>query len=399
MKKMIVAALIAVVGIAFTAPAFAVEHEFGGFWRTRMYTQDNFTGTDTDRSKDTSLIDTRTRLFYTAVLNDNLKFVNKFEWDTVWGDNVGGDIGSDGRGTIEIKHSFVDANLGMVNAKIGQQGLTLARGFIFDDDYSGINLTIAEATSLVYVKIDENGQNIGSDNQAYVVAHNFKTDAFSATPLALYADLADGDTMFILGADVDATFGAATVWGSFYYQGGTDEDSRFVNGVLEDTDKDAFLLAVGAKFDISDMVGLHGQVFYASGDDLEDEDDNGWDGAPGRSYYWSEIMGYGVFDNQVSDGSCADQVSNITAFNIGTTFKASDKLSFDGDVWYAMLNEDDANNEDKLGTELDFKATYMIIEGLKLQAVAAYLFADDATYNGDNDENPIEIGTQLSLSF
>ncbi|MBI9088533.1 MAG: hypothetical protein JEZ12_04910, partial [Desulfobacterium sp.] len=90
---------------------------------------------------------------------------------------------------------------------------------------------------------------------------------------------------------------------------------------------------------------------------------------------------------------------NITAINFGTTVKASDKLSFDADLWYAMLNEDDANGEDKLGAEIDLKATYMLIENLKVEVVAAYLFADDATYKGSNDENPMEIGTRLSLSF
>lgn len=386
-----VAALVAVVGMALTAPAFAFESDFGGYWRTRMFTQDSFTGNDTDRSQDISRADTRTRLYYTATLNDNLKFVNKFEFNTVWGDDNGGDIGADGD-TFKVKNSYVDATLGAVNAKIGMQGLTLARGFIFDDDYSGVNLTVAGATSLVYVKIDEEGQNIGSDNQAYVVAHAFKADGFAVTPLALYADLADSDYVYILGADVAANLGAASVWGSFYYEGG--------NLDATDTDISAYLLAVGADLNLSDQLGLHGQVFYASGDDSEDEDFEAWTGVPGRSYYWSEIMGLGTFDNQASNGSMGDQVSNITAVNLGTTLKASDKLSFDADVWYAMLNEDDANGEDKLGTELDLKATYMLIDSLKVEVVAAYLFADDATTGGaDNDENPFEIGTRLSLSF
>ncbi len=390
MKKMLVAALIAVVGLALTVPASALENEFGGYWRTRMFTNDSFSGNDFDSSLDESKIDTRTRLYYTAVLNDNLKFVNKFEWNTTWGDNNGGDIGSDGTGIIRIKNSYADATLGTVNAKIGQQGITLARGFIFDDDYSGINLTVAGATSLVYMKIDEEfTTNMNDDNQAYVIAHAIKADGFAVTPLALYADLSDGDYIYIVGADVDANLGAASVWGSFYYEGG--------NLDATDTDISAYLLAVGGNFNISDMAALHGQVFYATGDD-DDDDMNAWTGAPGRSYYWSEIMGYGTFDDAVSAGSCADQVSNITAFNLGTTVKLSDKLSVTGDVWYAMLNEK-VNGEDELGTEIDLKASYQLIDGLTLDVVAAYLFAGDATYKGDDDENPLEFGTRLSLSF
>lgn len=387
---MLVAALVAVLGLAFTVPASAFESEFGGYWRTRMFTNDNFSGTDSDSSLDNSKIDTRTRLYYTAVLNDNLKFVNKFEWDTTWGDDEGGDIGTDGK-ILEIKNSYVDATLGMVNAKIGQQGLTLARGFIFDDDYSGINLTVAGATSLVYMKIDESDTtNMNDDAQAFVVAHAIKGEGFTVTPLAMYADMEDSDYLYIIGADVDANFGAASVWGSFYYEGGNEDAT--------DTDLSAYLLAIGGNVNLSEMVGLHGQVFYATGDD-DGKDYNAWMIPAGQSYYWSEIMGYGTFDDVVSSGSCADQVSNIMAINLGTTIKASEKLSFDANVWYAMLDEKDDNGEDYLGTEIDLKASYQLIDGLTLDVIAAYLFAGDATYNGSDDDDPIEFGTQLSLSF
>ena len=40
-----------------------------------------------------------------------------------------------------------------------------------------------------------------------------------------------------------------------------------------------------------------------------------------------EIMGYGIFDQQVSNGSPADQISNITAYNLGASMKLSDKLN------------------------------------------------------------------------
>jgi hypothetical protein len=418
MKKMLVAALVAVVGLAFTAPAFAVEHEFGGYWRTRMFTQGNFNGTSDksdannypgnlnyiakeNKRSNVSLIDTRTRLYYTAVLNDNLKFVNKFEFNTTWGDDNGGKISSDGVGHIRVKNSYVDANLGMVNAKIGQQGLVLARGFIFDDDYSGINLTVADNTSLVYMKIDENGQNMGDDAQAYVIAHAFKAGDFTITPLALYADVADSNYVYMVGTDVDVNFGALSLWGSFYYEGGVFDDAN-------DVDISAYLLAVGGNFALSDTVGIHGQAFYISGDDdPNDKDHEAWyniGGPEGQSYYWSEIMGYGIFDNQASVGAPGDKVTNITAFNLGTTVKLSDKLSVTGDVWYAMLNEDKVfsptKKEDKLGTELDLKVTYQLIDNLTLDVVGAYLFADDATsLNGDNDKDPYEFGTRLSLSF
>ena len=138
MKKIIASAvgLMLVGGVAVTT-ASAVESQFGGYWRTRAYFMDNFTQPD---SADNA-VDTRTRLYYTAKFNDDLKFVNKFEFNTMWGDNNGGDLAADGKGNWRIKNSYVDFNLGMVNAKVGIQGATIARGFVFSDDFSGAVVT------------------------------------------------------------------------------------------------------------------------------------------------------------------------------------------------------------------------------------------------------------------
>jgi hypothetical protein len=149
MKKFFVFALAVLLVFAFTLPAAAVEHVFGGYWRTRFGTQQDFTGEDTLQSRDVTLVDTRTRLYYTAVLHDNLKLVNKFEIDAVWGlngaqgggtvagTNADADIGADGVG-VEVKNSYADFNLGDWNFKVGYQGMKLARGLLFDADAAGV---------------------------------------------------------------------------------------------------------------------------------------------------------------------------------------------------------------------------------------------------------------------
>ena len=156
-------------------------------------------------------------------------------------------------------------------------------------------------------------------------------------------------------------------------------------------------------------VDLHGQFFYTPGDDdaLDNDIDNIF--APSGSYYWSEIMGLGIFDDTASAGSPGDAIFNIWAVNIGTTFKPMDKLNVTVDLWYAEREEELVFvdpitglpfGEDELGTELDVKVTYQLVEGLNLDLVGAYLWAGDATSaDGNNDEDPYEFGARLSLSF
>ncbi len=98
MKKFSILLVAAIMVLALTMPAAAFENEFGGYWRTRFVTQMGFSGTDDSRynTKDYNFTDTRTRLFYTAKFSENLKFVNKFEFNATWGQNGGyGQLGAD----------------------------------------------------------------------------------------------------------------------------------------------------------------------------------------------------------------------------------------------------------------------------------------------------------------
>jgi hypothetical protein len=123
-------------------------------------------------------------------------------------------------------------------------------------------------------------------------------------------------------------------------------------------------------------------------------------GPIGQSYYWSEIMGYGIFDYDVSNGSPADRIRNVMAANIGVTVKPMDKLSLTGDLWFAQLAEDNANGDKDLGTEIDLVASYSLLDNVTVDAVFAYLVAGDATTGGsDDDADPMEAGVQISFGF
>lgn len=383
MKKIIASAvgLMMVGGVAATT-ASAVESQFGGYWRTRIFYQDQFKQDDTDYYR----ADNRTRLYYTAKFNDDFKFVNKFEFNSVWGDNNGGDIGADGD-TWKVKNSYADFNMGPVNVKLGIQAAVVARGFIFDDDFSGAMITGnfgSVSVPLMYASVESEDAGGGTaDEDLFGALASVKiSDAIKVVPYVVWHTRSNEATdNLYLGVDFDMTMDALSAWATGIYNGGE------IAGV----DNQAFLVAAGVDAGIA-----HGQAFYATGDDGTDATQNdAFVVAPGASYYWSEIMGLGVFDNRASANAPANGISNVAAFNAGVTIKPMDKLKIDADVWYAMLAEDNAAGDNELGLELDGKITYSIMDNLTAEYVLAYLIAGDAT----GEEDVLETGLRVSLKF
>jgi len=385
MKKIIASAvgIVMVGGVAVTS-ASAVENIFGGYWRTRIVSQSDF---NVDRTS-WNRVDNRTRLYYTAKFSDDFKFVNKFEHNTAWGDDNGGDVGADGTGILRIKQSYADFNTGMVNTKLGIMGGTISRGFLFSDDFSGAKVTIntgSVAVPLWWIRQEgEYAAGGTADEDMFAAQGKFKVgDMGTITPYVMsHTRGGDSDlSAFYVGVDADLKFGDAKTWGTFIYQGGSD---------ATDQDNGGYLLAAGGSMSI-----VHGQVFYATGDDTPDGDNDAFIAPKGRSYYWSEIMGFGTFDQATSNGSPGDGITNIFAANVGVKVKPMDKLTLTADIWYAALAEENLAGDDSLGTEVDLKLTYAVMDNLNLDLVGAMLFAGDAT----GDEDPVEIGARLSLSF
>jgi hypothetical protein len=427
MKKLLVFGLAALLVIAFCVPASALENVFGGYWRVRGYKMKYFAGDKNNNDLDSTQTTTRTRLYYTAVLNDNLKFVNKFEMDAVFGEQGDGygDFGADGV-KVEVKNSYADFNLGPTSWKLGVMGGAIGRSLVFDNDYSGAEAVYwgdADKTWWLrarWLKAYEAGT--GNTNKQDFDAASLEAsvnlgEAGSIRPYGVYSwskrfvgsDNINGPlrmpagndaNLYWLGLDADFTLGSIALYGSVGYNGGTiDGDDG-----ADDVDYKGYVVLLGADVPLGPAT-LHTQGFYASGDGAKNIDDgadfNGWNGLS-DSYYWSEIMGYGTLDDvAVSAGSPGDRLTNLWAVNLGATIKPFDKLSIRGDVWYAAHpNDDPATDEKKLGIEGDLHINYELVENLNLELIGAYLWADDGTSTaGNNDEDPYEIGFQTSLSF
>jgi hypothetical protein len=427
MKRLLMGLFAVGLVLALALPAAAVDNEFGGFWRTRAYMQDNFSGDDAG-SNDLRKVDTRTRLFYTAIFSDDFKFVNRFEYNLTWGtspvNGAAGEISSStaNRSAFRLKQSYAYFNLGQVNFMVGLQPRIIHRGFLFDADFTGLSITYnGDGVSIPFIWMKsyegESGKDANdSDVDIYSVKPTLTFGNATLTPTLTYlyskdAGLWSGSVfkemgVWFAGLDADVKFsGGSSLWFTGIYTGGAiDIAPAYVSSFKTDKlDVGGYLVAAGGTMNMGAM-DIHGQAFYATGDDdATVKDYEGFSVPQGQMYYWSEIMGLGIFDNQASANSPADKINNIMAANIGLGFKASDKLSFKADLWYAKLAEDNSAGDSVLGTEIDLQMTYVLMKNLNLDVVAAYLLAGDATYKkvgtGADQADATEIGTKLSFTF
>ena len=401
--------------------AWAYDQEFSGEWRTRAYINDDWDGDDDSDGMDYNAVDTRARLFYTLKLHEDLKLNAAVEvGDLTWGehyDEANGDyadVGTDDD-SFEIKHLYADFNWGPTNWKLGAQELVVARGFILWDDFYSANVTLKTgnvSTSFIWAKLREGWDDDSDlDFDFYGVYPTLTLGQTTVVPGLMWAHSGDLDSStvdnddhdsFYLSVDVDHSFSDSTsIWFTGIYKGGSETKAG------ADIDFSAYLFAFGGTTKI-DKFEIHGQAFYASGDDdATDDEDNTFtvgngDGYCGQSYYWAEILGYGWMDaNYTPTGAPADQIGNVWAINIGTTINFTDKTSLILDLWKAELAEDNAYGETDLGIEFDARlSTQIVPDYLYVDVIFAYLFAGDAvSADGENDENPLEAGVYFGIYF
>jgi hypothetical protein len=164
-KKLVVAATAGALAMA-AGQAFALENIFNGSFALRATHSNYATGTAgyllspsatvapgaIDSARNNNFIEQRTRLFYTAKANDNLKFVTGFEIDSTWGKssymqgraNDGGAVGADTT-NIETKQAYLDFNCPITGANF--------KGGImpFMDAYKGVFIN-ADAAGVLLSK-------------------------------------------------------------------------------------------------------------------------------------------------------------------------------------------------------------------------------------------------------
>ena len=362
MKKLFVFALAAVLVVMFSVPVTAaVKHKFNGYWRTRFYTYDNLDYQE--NSSSLQAVDTRTRLKYTAVLHDNLKLVNYFEMDAIWGknpkDSSYGDIGADAV-AIEVKNTYADFNFANLQWQIGTQNFADATGgFVYNDDMTGIKINYRAdnyVASLRWIRWYEGygttqfgGQGNGVDYDVYDFIFNYKAGNHRIAPFITYMKTNDGgglagtagepQDLYFLGANYEMKFGNYKWWVNAIYEGGSIDDSTDVTAYVFDTN-------LSGKWG---QWGAFVRFSYASGDDdVTDGDWEGWyipGGKAGSVSNLSELWGDGKFDVTKPAMSPGKEPSDWMHFGLGTSYKMSKAWNFKLSWWNLNLAQDGAASQ------------------------------------------------------
>lgn len=141
-KLMIFGALL--VSLALALPAFAVELQYGGQFRTRAVSEYGLADDNGDRNQ--NFIDQRLRFQFRFVASEHLRLVTNFEiGDLRWGNQgnlgrgSGSGVGSDG---VNIETRELYADFGIPNtpvwARVGIQHIPMANAWISDDTHPAI---------------------------------------------------------------------------------------------------------------------------------------------------------------------------------------------------------------------------------------------------------------------
>ncbi len=414
MKRYMMMLVAVLVAVAVATPAFAaVEFKYGGQFRARWISQDNFTDGDSDIDDNQNFFDQRLRLYFTFVGSQNLKLVTKFEMgDTRWGNNgagrigpgTGGNVGADAV-SVEVKNVYVEFNIPCTptTAYVGVQGINLMNSWIVDEDLSAaifkskfdpIVLTLGYVAGQNSITTDEK-ENVDS----FVAAVDYDGGPLKASLVGFYQyghdTLATVDPL-TWGNPIGGQVGGATA--AFFGMPATAEDNHFfdlgvnvsykldwvsayltfvknlgsvdmtVNGGAED-DKDytGWMIDAGANFFYGPYTFNVGG-FYTTGPDFDENGDFDTDGdidyfvyPLSTTKYFSEIMGGGILDNAAPVRMNDDDhfwrgyasPTNIWTITLGAAWQVLDKTKLSASYWYFGTSEDVESGNDGVNDEFD----------------------------------------------
>jgi len=328
-----------------------------------------------------------------------------------WGS--GNTFGSGRTGVQQWDRAHLDLVSGNFHLRAGQQYVAYGMTYAVDEQSNGLAMDyyFGDTPLNVFVLLDDD--NGGKDQtDAFLfgakIAPKFGDVAFDF--FVAGRDDGEEENVMLVGADMKADFGGVKLAAEIDYFDGDADDAAGVDAYGTQAMVDASLAA-------SDAFTVGGQIFYALGDDEDQQYTSIGNGFGG----WDPIadVGTSLSNEQITFGSPFN-VASITAYeeptvgltsagSIGgrlyTSFKAGEDLTFGASAGYFVSEEDKIADVEVMA--LAGGLVYKIMENTSLQLQLQYA---DGTLNetaatrslgldGDQDFDNFSAGTGLFVKF
>ena len=420
MRKLLLAIFAMALVVAFTAPVYAADFKFSGFFRLRgISTGNEDQNEDVEDGKQYYDMLVRPRF---TVKSGNVTAM--YEMDTVVQYTAGadklvantgssGNFGGDPRG-VRTNRWIIDFAVpgSALRMRVGRSDWTSPDKEIFDSGgltrAPGISLygKLSKNMSLSMFTIKRGGGNKAEadDSDDYLVALGMKlSPALTLTPWVANSRTSKGDGYnYWYGAlNAKTKMGILSLNATGVVQ----------NGELSATqDISAWGFLVRASASLGKMK-LRGNLTMLSGDDGSDASDNGRFRTPkngasgwfqGGHIMTAKYMSFGnaLRDRQLGAGS-KSKLNGSTTLSGLLDYKVSKTLSLGGGVHFIQSAESAATGDDSkdFGTEIDVNFAWKIYPNLELRGVGGYLAAGDYGNTGGDRDDTWLVGWSLRHGF
>lgn len=305
MKRLFITMVAAVLAVMLAAPVYAADNlQLSGSYFARAWSVDD-AGHAQDTEKD--YFHQRFRMQGTINVADDVKAVIRADFaEAIWGDEfVSGSVARPGiqdegaapnfdedgndYDTMHVDRTYININKEMWDLTVGQQYAGLGILEVFDANITGVNFGMSFEpvdVSLIYAKIDEGGDNGGyggynlqdednvtnvngvnvntEDMDAYVANVGFAMGGFSSN---VYGAMINDDSAaeaepFAVGFMTSGTVGMVNLTGEIDTFGGDNAAGQDYIGTQ---------MYVKADTDVTDMINVGGELFWAAGTDDPNE--------------------------------------------------------------------------------------------------------------------------------
>lgn len=409
MKKLSMLFVAALFAVMTVVPAFAADNlELSGSFRVRGWDIDSAGFTD---NNDSSWFDQRMRVNAKIKANDSAYVVIRADLgDAVWGqdftDLAGGAARPRGNGdaskSLDFDRLYGVLDRDMFTLTVGQQFYGLGILEVMDAQITGAKLALkfdGFSPSFTYGKVDENNSlnddNANDDTNLYGLNISFKLGAFDSNLFYTTIDnKATDDQPWAVGFHVAGALGPVNLAGEVATFGGD-------NGANVDYVGTQFYLK--ADSNVTDMINVGGELFYALG-----TDDNAETQITNLVDWWTftpmsnNTPGDADFSALASDPfDLATVAGGDGAGTVGATLfievKPMDALSLGAKVGYWVPEEDNATTLDSLTA---FNAWIAYKLGANTTASLTYLIASpDFDVATTNDEDTGTLYAKYQINF